>query len=305
LVDIDHLVQVLQALDAVVCSRFQGSRAVQGGGAQWEQRVVDQRRFARAGNTGHAGQQAQRNLQVDIAQVISARALEVQRHFFVTRRALGWHFDFHATGQVLAGQRVRVSHHFGRRALGDNMPAMHTRTRTNVDHIIGQANRVFVVLNHDHRVADIAQVFQRTQQAIIVTLVQADRRLVEDVQNAHQAGTNLAGQANPLGLTTGQGIRAAIQRQVVQADVDQELQALANFLENLVGNFPTAAGQLEYTEVFTGIADRQVGYCRQRLLAYPYVPRLTTQRVPRQSGHGWVLRNFASSSRTLADSVSR
>src|SRR5471032_2731356 len=56
LVDVDDFVQMLKALDAVVRSRFQGGRAVQGGGAQWEQRVVDQRRLARTGYTGHTGQ---------------------------------------------------------------------------------------------------------------------------------------------------------------------------------------------------------------------------------------------------------
>ena len=95
---------MLQALDAVVSRRFQGGRAIQGGGTQWEQGVVDQRRLARTGNTGHAGQQAQRNLQVDIAQVVPARALEMQRHLLVTRRSLGGYFNLHTARQVFAGQ---------------------------------------------------------------------------------------------------------------------------------------------------------------------------------------------------------
>ena len=68
--------------------------------------------------------------------------------------------------------------------------------------------------------------------------MQADRGFVEDVQNTDQPGADLAGQADTLGLTTGQGVCAAIQRQIIEADVDEELQAFANFLEDLVGDLP-------------------------------------------------------------------
>ena len=36
-----------------------------------------------------------------------------------------------------------------------------------------------VVLDHEHRVAQVAQVLQRADQALVVALVQADGRLVE------------------------------------------------------------------------------------------------------------------------------
>jgi hypothetical protein len=43
------------------------------------------------------------------------------------------------------------------------------------------------MLNHDDGIAEIAQAFQRFQQALIVTLVQADARLIENVEHAGQA----------------------------------------------------------------------------------------------------------------------
>jgi hypothetical protein len=81
------------------------------------------------------------------------------------------------------------------------------------------------VLDDDHRVADVAQVLERLQQAVVVALVQADRRLVEHVHDAGQPGTDLRGQADALRLAAGQRFRRAVERQVVEADVDQELQA--------------------------------------------------------------------------------
>jgi len=157
------------------------------------------------------------------------------------------------------------------------MPTMYAGTWANIDHIIRQANRVFVVLDDDYRVADIPQVFQRTQQSVVIPLVQTNGRLIKDVQNAYQPGTNLTGQANTLRFTARQSIGTAIQRKIIQAHVNQELQPLTDFLEDFVGNLPTASCQLEDAEVFTGIANRQIGHCRQRLLTHPYMPRLTTQ----------------------------
>ena len=56
------------------------------------------------------------------------------------------------------------------------------------------------MFDDDHRIADIAQVFQRVEQAGIVALVQTDRGLVEDVENAGKARANLGGKADTLAL---------------------------------------------------------------------------------------------------------
>ena len=201
LVDVDDLVQVLQPLDAVVRGCFQRGGAIECGGAERVERVVDEGRFTRAGNPGYTGQQADRNFQIHIAQVVAAGALERQRQLLVAWRALGRHGDFHPARQVFAGQRVRVCHDFGRCAFSDDMAAMHARARADINHIVGQANGVLVVLHHDHRVADIAQVLEGAQQTVVITLVQADGGLVEDIQHPNQPRTNLAGQTNTLGFT--------------------------------------------------------------------------------------------------------
>ena len=60
------------------------------------------------------------------------------------------------------------------------------------------------------------------EQPGVVARVQADRRLVEHVEHAGQAAADLAGQADPLALAAGERRRAAGQRQVIEADVDQE-----------------------------------------------------------------------------------
>ncbi len=100
-----------------------------------------------------------------------------------------------------------------------------------VDHVVGGADGLLVVLDHDDRVAEVAQALQGADQALVVALVQADRGLVEHVEHADQAAADLAGQPDALGLAARERAGRAGQRQVVEADVEQELHALAHFLE--------------------------------------------------------------------------
>ncbi len=60
------------------------------------------------------------------------------------------------------------------------------------------------MLDHQHRVAEIAQARERLQQPVVVALMQADRRLVEHVEHAGQAGADLGGEADALALAAGQ-----------------------------------------------------------------------------------------------------
>ena len=124
---------------------------------------------------------------------------------------------------------------------GDDLAAVHAGTRPDVDDVVGSADGVFVVLDHDHRVAEVAQAGQGAEQAFVVALVQADGRLVEHVHHADQAGADLRGQADALRFAAGQGVGLALQGQVVQADIDQEAQAFADFLDDLGRRFRRAS----------------------------------------------------------------
>ena len=96
-----------------------------------------------------------------------------------------------------------------------------------------------------HRVAEVAQPDQRVDQAAVVALVQADRRLVEHVQRADEARADLAGQPDALRLAAGQRAGRARQREVVEADVEQEAEPGVDLLRHPLGDHPVALGQLE------------------------------------------------------------
>ena len=116
------------------------------------------------------------------------------------------------------------------------MAAVLARPRPDVDHPVGGPDGVLVVLDHDQRVAQVAQPEQGLQQPVVVPLVQADRRLVQHVQHADQPGADLGGQPDPLRLAAGQRRRRPVQRQVVQADVEQEAEPGVDLLEHPPGD---------------------------------------------------------------------
>ena len=76
--------------------------------------------------------------------------------------------------------------------------------RADVDHAVGGADGVLVVLDDDQRVAEVAQPGEGLDQPVVVALVQADARLVEHVEHPDQPGADLGGQPDALRLAAGQ-----------------------------------------------------------------------------------------------------
>ena len=104
---------------------------------------------------------------------------------------------------------------------------------------------VLVVLDDDQGVAEVLEPDQGLDQPVVVALVQPDGRLVEDVEHADEAGADLGGEPDPLRLAAGQRARGPVEREVVQADVEQEPQPLVDLLEHPLGDLLLAGRQLE------------------------------------------------------------
>ena len=117
-------------------------------------------------------------------------------------------------------------------------------------------DRVLIVFDDDHRIADVAQPLQGGDQAVVVAGMQADRGLVEDVKYANQPGSDLAGQPNALGLAARKRRCRAIECQVVQTHVGQEPEPPADLLQQLLG---------DRRETGSRGLDRQAGHCVPRL----------------------------------------
>ena len=156
--------------------------------------VVDQRRLARTRHAGDGDEAAEREPHVDVAEVVGPRAAHADPIVAGRAPALR-HRDAAPAGEVLAGDRLLVLEQARDRARVDDLAAVLAGARADVDDVIGDADRLFVVLDHEHRVAEIAQAHQRVDQALVVALMQADRRLVEHVEHTDETAADLRRQS--------------------------------------------------------------------------------------------------------------
>ena len=146
------------------------------------------------------------------------------------------------------------------------MAAANARSRSEIHDVVRCPHRVFVVLDDDHRVALVAEAGEGRQQAGVVAGVQSDRRFVEDVEHADQPAADLPGQPDPLHFAARKGRRGAVQREVLQPHVPEELQPAADFLDRLGGDLLAGGVQIEPGEDFVGVGNRQAAQGRQRKL---------------------------------------
>ena len=153
--------------------------------------------------------------------------------------------DLESFGEVRTRHRVAAGEQLVDGAGDDHLSAVLAGAGTDVDHPVGGADRVLVVLDDDQGVAEVAQPDQRLDQPMVVALVQADARLVEHVQHADQAGPDLGRQPDPLRLAAGERAGRSVEGEVVQADVDQEPQPLVDLLEDADRDLLLARRQLE------------------------------------------------------------
>ena len=145
--------------------------------------------------------------------------------------------------QIRCGQAVFRFQDLFQRAFGHDRAAMDASAGAKVNDPVCGADRVFVMLDHDDGVAQVAQAAQRGEQAVIVLLVQADARLIEHIEHARQAGADLAGQADALAFAAGQGAAGAVKVEIIEAHIVEEAKPFVDFLQDRLGNLLLLIGQ--------------------------------------------------------------
>ena len=106
--------------------------------------------------------------------------------------------------------------HFFGRTLKYNFSAQASCSRPHVDNVIRRAHHIFIVFYNYHRVARVAQTFQRVNQAHVVALMQSDGGFVQNVEHVDELRPNLSGETDTLTLAARQGHGGARQGKVVQ-----------------------------------------------------------------------------------------
>ena len=200
-------------------------------GDQVDQGHADQAGLARARDAGHRRQSATRKTHAYPVQVVAADARHLQPAERRPRRSFT---RLRHSEQVMRRVRPRHAAQPGRRPAVEHMAALLASVRPDVDDPVSAPHHVQVVLDDKQRVAGRFQARQRGDQRFAIGGVQAGGRFVQHVNHAEQVGTDLRGQAQPLQFARRQGWRAAVQRQVAQAQRLQRLDAL----DHVAGDTP-------------------------------------------------------------------
>ena len=196
------------------------------------QGVDDQGRFAAARDAGDAGEEPERNRRRDVFQVVAARADDRELTAGIAGAAPGRDRDRPLAREIVAGQRIGIGGDFGRRSLGDDLAPVHAGARADVDDVIGGPDRILVVLDDDHRIAQAPQAPERIEEARVVALVEADRRLVEHIEHAGEARADLRSEPDALALAARQRAGRTREREIIEPDVAQEREPVDDLLQD-------------------------------------------------------------------------
>ena len=96
-----------------------------------------------------------------------------------------------------------------------------------VDDVVGDRDRLGLVLDDEHGVALVAQLQQQLVHPLDVVRVQPDRRLVEDVGDVGERRPEVPDHLGALRLAAGQRAGRAVERQVAEADLDERVEGAA------------------------------------------------------------------------------
>ena len=102
------------------------------------------------------------------------------------------HGDGLLAGEIRAGDRRGGLATSRGRALGHDLAAITAGRRAEIEQLIGVGDHFAVVLDHQQRVAQVAEFFQGLEQPLVVAGVQPDRRFVQHIEYAAQAAADLA-----------------------------------------------------------------------------------------------------------------
>lgn len=103
------------------------------------------------------------------------------------------------------------------RAAVKHLPAIHTCGRAHVHNPVRMADHIHLVFHHEYRITGRLELIQCAEQGLRIGRMQASRGLVHHVHHAEQLRTDLRGQAQTLQFARRQRGRAALQREIPQA----------------------------------------------------------------------------------------
>ena len=154
---------------------------------------------------------------------------------------------------------LRVGGDFGDGAGGEDVAAEFARAGAEVEEVVGGADDVGVVLDDEDGVAEVAQGVEDADELGGVARMQADGGLVEYIERADEARAERCGELDALRFAAGERGGEAVEGEVVEADLDEEVDALADLFEDFAGDLGLRGGELQVVEEGLGGGDGEGG----------------------------------------------
>src|ERR1035437_5383017 len=219
---------------------------------------MDQRGFAGAGDASDGDQHSERDFDIERVDVVG-RGSAQDEAFTAGRAAARGDGNGELAGEIAAGERSGVGFYFRENALGEEFAAQLAGSGAEVKQVVGGAEDVGVVLDDDDSVAQVAQLFQDVDETGGVAGVEANGRLVEDIERADQLRAERGGKLNALRLAAGERGGEAVEGEVLQANGVKKTETRANLLEDGAGDLLLHGGELERGKEGCGFRDGERG----------------------------------------------
>ncbi len=181
---------------------------------------MNQRTLTGAGDPGDDGEESRRNIDVDILKIILPCATDLQSSRGLPHRFL----EAGAVVEVAAGDGIAPPQPLNR-ALEHQFATSCPGAGTEVHHMVGDRDRLRLVLDDQHGVALVPQPEQQIVHPGNVVRVQTDGRFVEDIRDVSQRGTEVADHLGALGFSPGQRAGRPIEAQVAEPNLDEGVKA--------------------------------------------------------------------------------
>ena len=90
--------------------------------------------------------------------------------------------------EVWAGDRIGIFRNLLQGSFGDDPPSMRSGTGSKVSDSIRASDHIAVVFDDQERIAQVAELMHGSNQPVVVSGVQPNRRFIQDIQHPAQTG---------------------------------------------------------------------------------------------------------------------
>ena len=139
---------------------------------------------------------------------------------------------------------------------------MRSRERAEIDDIICVLDRLLIVLDDQHGIAQIAKLMQRVEKPFVITRMQADARFVQNIKHTAKLRSDLRRKPNTLAFAAGQGCRRTPERQISKPDRIEKTNAAIDLLQYQPGDLFVAGRELDRGKFLRRLCDRHTGVIR-------------------------------------------